>query len=52
VIILPHSVDQPRSCMEDRLQYLVSSHAVNSCSGKCNTLSCNGPWRVYNTSRG
>ena len=32
-------------------QYLASSHAVNHSSGKCNTLSCDEPWRVYNTSR-
>ena len=31
-------------------QYLASSHAVNHSSGKCNTLSCDGPWRVYDTS--
>jgi len=31
--------------------YLASLHAVNRSSGKCNTLSCDGPWRVYNTNR-
>jgi len=24
---------------------------VNRSSGKCNTLSCDGQWRVYDTSR-
>jgi len=32
-------------------QYLAPSHAVNRSSGKCNTLSYNGPWRVDDTSR-
>jgi len=32
-------------------QYLALLRAVNRSSGKCNTFSCNGPWRVYNTSR-
>jgi len=32
-------------------QYLASLPAVNCSSGKCNTLSCDGPWWVYNTSR-
>ena len=32
-------------------QYLASLRAVNRSSGKCNTLSCDGPWQVYNTSR-
>ena len=31
-------------------QYLVSLHAVNRSSGKCNILICYGPWQVYNTS--
>jgi len=32
-------------------QYLASLRVVNRSSGKCNTLICDGPWRVYNTSR-
>jgi len=28
-----------------------SLRVVNRSSGKCNTLSCDGPWRVYDTSR-
>jgi len=32
-------------------QYLTSLRAANRSSGKCNALSCDGPWRVYNTSR-
>ena len=30
-------------------QYLAPSRAVNRFSGKCNTLSCDGSWRVYDT---
>jgi len=30
---------------------MASLRAVNRSSGKCNTFSCDGPWRVYNTSR-
>ena len=29
--------------------YLASLRAVKRFSGKCNTLSCNRPWRFYNT---
>jgi len=32
-------------------QYLASVRAVNHSSSKCNTLSCDGLWRVYNTGR-
>jgi len=32
-------------------QYLAPSCSVNHSSGKCNTLSCDGPWRVDDTSR-
>jgi len=32
-------------------QYLGSLRAVNRSSSKCNTLGCDRPWRVYNTSR-
>ena len=35
----------------DSEPYLASSHAVNRSSGNYNTISCGGPWRVYNTSR-
>ena len=28
-------------------QYLASLRAVERSSGKCNTFSCDGPWRVY-----
>ena len=34
------------------IAYLASLHAVKRSSGKCNTLSCDGPWRVYNTIAG
>ena len=27
------------------------THALKRSSGKCNTLSCDRPWRLYNTSR-
>jgi len=30
-------------------QYLASLRAVNRSSGKCNTLSCDLPWRVDDT---
>jgi len=30
---------------------LDSACTVNRSGGKCNTLSCDGPWRFYNTSR-
>jgi len=32
-------------------QYLASLCAVKRSSGKCNTLSCDEPCQVYNTSR-
>ena len=32
-------------------QYLAPSRAVNDSNSKCNTLSCEGLWRVDDTSR-
>jgi len=32
-------------------QYLAPSRAVNAWSGRCNTLGCDGPWRVDDTCR-
>ena len=35
----------------DLSRYLSLSRAVNASTAKCNTLSCDGPWRVDDTSR-